>query len=306
MAGVAIMGFLSALIVGPCVAAPLAGALIYIGQTGDAVLGGLALFALSLGMGAPLLLIGTSAGKLLPKAGGWMDAIKAAFGVMLLAVAIWLLERILPAAVTLALWAVLLIVSAIYMGALDSLGEQASGWRKLWKGLGVVFLLYGGLLLIGAASNQDDPLQPLRGMMSGSVVSGAGGAATAARSAHGLEFERVKSIEDLQARVAQATAQNRPVMLDFYADWCISCKEMERYTFTDAGVQAALGNAVLLQADVTANDAVDQAFLKHFGLFGPPGLIFYNAKGVEDRRFRIVQHVKPEPFVKHINQAFGQ
>ena len=162
LTGVAVMGFLSALIVGPCVAAPLAGALIYIGQTGDAVLGGLALFVLSLGMGAPLIAIGTGAGKLLPAVGPWMDQIKAVFGVMLLAVAIWMLERILPGQVTLVLWAMLLILSSVYLRALDGLAVEATGWSRLWKGMGVVSLVYGILLLIGAASGAHDPLQPLQ------------------------------------------------------------------------------------------------------------------------------------------------
>ena len=166
------MGALSALIVGPCVAAPLAGALIFIGQTGDALLGGLALFALGLGMGLPLLVIGSSAGKLLPRAGDWMNAVKAGFGVGLLGIAIWLLDRILPSAVTLLLWALLLILPAIYLGALDALPQPASGWRKLWKGVGIVMLAYGVLLLIGVAANSTDPLQPLRGMAGSGVPAG--------------------------------------------------------------------------------------------------------------------------------------
>jgi len=293
--GVAIMGLLSALIVGPCVAPPLMGALIYIGQTGDAVLGGLALFALSLGMGAPLLLIGTSAGKLLPRAGGWMNAIKAVFGVMLLAVALWMLERILPAFVTMLAWALLIIISAIYMGALEPLKEGASGWRKLWKGLGLALLIHGALLLVGTAAGGNDPLQPLRGV-------GFGGGAGAAQAAR-LEFRKVKTVADMEREVAAAAAQGKPVMLDFYADWCVSCKEFDKYTFSDAGVIQALSGAVLLKADVTANDDADQTVLRHFKLIGPPSLLFFGADGKERQPFRVVGFMGPEEFRAHVERA---
>ncbi len=292
--GVAVMGFLSALIVGPCVAAPLMGALIYIGQTGDAVLGGLALFALSLGMGAPLLAIGTSAGKLLPKAGPWMDAIKAVFGVLLLAVAIWMLERIVPPAVAMSLWAVLLIVSAIYLGALE---KAPHGWPRLWKGIGVVLLIYGALLLTGAAAGGKDVMQPLRGIFGATGGSGA-------ETAH-LSFKSVKSVADLEREVAEASRQGRPVMLDFYADWCVSCKEFEKYTFTDPGVVSALRNAdtLLLQADVTANDAVDKALLRHFDLIGPPAILFFGADGRERRDYRVIGFMDAETFRAHLTKA---
>jgi thiol:disulfide interchange protein DsbD len=296
LAGVAIMGFLSALIVGPCVAPPLAGALIYIGQTGDALLGGLALFALSMGMGAPLIAIGTSAGKLLPRAGSWMDAVKAVFGVALLGVAIIMLERIIPAEVAMLLWGILFIVSAIYMGALRHLEIEASGWQKLWKGLGVVFLVYGALMLVGAAAGGKDTLQPLRG------VAFAGGGAAQGHSE--LVFKRIKSLDDLQREVADASAQGQSVMLDFYADWCVSCKEMEKYTFTDPGVITALADTRLLQADVTANDEVDQALLQgHFGLPGPPAIIFYGSDGEERKKYRVVGFVPAGEFAEHIARA---
>ena len=296
LTGVAIMGFLSALIVGPCVAPPLAGALIYIGQTGDAMLGGLALFALSMGMGAPLIAIGTSAGKLLPRAGSWMDAVKAVFGVALLGVAIVMLERIVPAEVAMLLWGILLIVSAIYMGALRNLEIEASGWQKLWKGLGFVFLIYGTLMLVGAAAGGKDTLQPLRGI---AFSSGGGGAAH-----QELAFKRIKSVEDLQREVASASAQGQPVMLDFYADWCVSCKEMEKYTFSDPGVIAALSNTVLLQADVTANDDTDQALLQgHFGLPGPPAIIFYGQDGKERKPYRVVGFKPADEFASHVQRA---
>jgi thiol:disulfide interchange protein DsbD len=297
LTGVAVMGLLSALIVGPCVAAPLMGALIYIGQTGDAVLGGVALFALSLGMGAPLLVIGTSAGKLLPRAGGWMDAIKAVFGVMLLAVAIWMLERIVPAAVTMILWAALLIVSAVYMGALEPVGE-GSGWRKLWKGTGILMLIYGALLLIGAAAGGKDVMQPLYGLSAGG-----GGAAVTAERGGELHFKRIKGLAQLDREIAAASAAGKPVMLDFYADWCVSCKEMEKYTFSNTNVQQALAGTVLLQADVTANDTDDKALLKRYGLIGPPSILFFGTDGKERRRFRVVGYMKADAFREHVMQA---
>ncbi|MCU7872175.1 MAG: protein-disulfide reductase DsbD [Candidatus Thiodiazotropha sp. (ex Lucinoma borealis)] len=294
LTGVAIMGFLSALIVGPCVAPPLAGALIYIGQTGDALLGGMALFALSMGMGTPVIAIGTSAGKLLPRAGSWMDAVKAVFGVALLGVAIIMLERIIPADVALLMWGILLIVSAIYMGALRHLEIEASGWQKLWKGLGFVFLVYGTLMLVGAASGSKDTLQPLRGI---AIAGNSGGHQE-------LQFKRIKSVDDLQREVATASSQGKSVMLDFYADWCVSCKEMEKYTFSDPQVIASLSDTQLLQADVTANDKTDQALLqKHFGLPGPPAIIFYGRDGNERKRFRLVGFKAANEFAAHVKRA---
>ncbi len=294
LAGVAIMGLLSALIVGPCVAPPLMGALIYIGQTGDPWLGGSALFALSLGMGAPLVVVGTSAGKLLPRAGGWMDAVKAVFGVLLLAVAIWMLERVIPAWVNLLLWALLALTSAVYMGALDAAN---SGWQRLWKGLGVALLVWGALLLVGLASGGRDPMAPLAHLK---VMGGVGGAAMA--PAH-LEFRRVKSEADLERELAAAAAASRPVMLDFYADWCVSCKEFEKYTFADPSVVAALEGILTLQADVTANDDEDQALLKRFQLIGPPAILFYGADGQERRGYRLVGFEEAEKFKARVEQA---
>ncbi|MDH5229019.1 MAG: protein-disulfide reductase DsbD [Gammaproteobacteria bacterium] len=301
--GVVIMGLLSALIVGPCVAAPLAGALIYIGQTGDAVLGGFALFALSMGMGAPLLLIGASAGKLLPRAGGWMEVIKAVFGVLMLGVAVWLLERIIPAAMTLALWAALLIVSAIYMGALERLPDAASGWKKLWKGLGIIMLIYGGLLLIGAASGGKDPLQPMQGVMGSANVShmGAGSAASSAE----LVFKKIKNIAELDNELAAAKAAGKPVMLDFYADWCVSCKEYERYTFSDPRVQAKLNSGVILKVDVTKQNEDDIALQDRFSVIGPPMIVFWDNQGVENRKYRLVGFKEADEFLSHLDKAFN-
>lgn len=298
LAGVAIMGFLSALIVGPCVAPPLAGTLAYISSTGDPLLGGLALFSLSMGMGTPLIVIGTSAGKLLPRAGGWMDAVKAVFGVALLGVAIIMLERILPPMIALLLWGILFIASAIYMGALRHLEIEASGWEKLWKGLGVAFLVYGALMLVGAAAGGKDTLQPLRGIAFAGATGGDGS------SLSELRFTRIKSVEDLQREVAKASARGQSVILDFYADWCISCKEMEKYTFSDPAVMEALAETHLLQADVTANDEIDQALLQgHFGLPGPPAIIFYGADGRERERYRVVGFVPADEFADHVRRA---
>jgi thiol:disulfide interchange protein DsbD len=300
LTGVAIMGFLSALIVGPCVAAPLVGALIYIGQTGNAWLGGSALFALSMGMGAPLLIIGAAAGKLLPKAGAWMDAVKAVFGVLLLAVAIWMMERVLPESVSMALWAALLIVSAIYLGALESIPHGSSGWRKLWKGVGLIALIYGGLLLVGVAGGARDPLQPLQGVL---VSSGGEGATQAAAVSRELQFKKIKGVEGLNRELAAAKANGKLVMLDFYADWCVSCKELEKYTFSDPTVRQSLQNMVLLQADVTDNDERDKALLKKFGLVGPPSIMFFDRNGMEKRNYRLVGFLSPDKFKAHVEQA---
>ncbi len=294
LVGAAIMGALSALIVGPCVAPPLMGALIFIGQTGDAVLGFFALLGLGLGMGAPLLAIGTSAGKLLPRAGAWMDAVKAVFGVLLLAVAILLVERVLPAAVAMLLWGLLLISSGVYLGALTTLDADVSGWRKLWKALGVTVLVYGILMLVGVAAGGKDTIQPLRGL-----VPAGGGAGAAAHA----EFKRIKTVADLEREVAAAAVVGKPVMLDFYADWCVSCKEMERYTFPEPQVVSAMERFVLLQADVTANDAEDKALMQErFGLPGPPAMLFFDADGNELRGYRLVGFVPADEFAAHLNE----
>ena len=295
--GVAIMGFLSALIVGPCVTAPLVGALIYIAETGDAVLGGMALFSLSMGMGAPLLVIGASAGKFLPRAGAWMDAVKAVFGVLLLGLAIWLLERVAPAGATMTLWAALIIVSAIYMGAVDGLTEGGSGWKKLWKGLGVLLLIYGIILLIGLAGGNRNIFQPLKGL------GGVSGGTTVA--VEHLNFTQIKGVDGLNAELAKAKAAGKTVMLDFYADWCVSCKEMEALTFADPAVQAALAGVVLLQADVTPNDDKDTELYKHFGIIGPPSIMFFGADGLERRNYRVVGYMPAEQFSQHVDRALN-
>lgn len=290
LTGVAIMGFLSALIVGPCVAPPLAGALIYIGQTGDALLGGTALFAMSIGMGVPLLLLGTSAGKLLPRAGAWMDNVKAIFGVLMLGVAIWMAERILPGWMILFAWAALLIGSGIYLGALEAIGDK-SGWHKLAKTFGVIFLVYGVIMLVGLAGGSQNTLQPLKGLAGSS-------SATAANAQTGLKFQKISTLAELEAEVAKG----QPVMLDFYADWCVSCKEMEAFTFSDPTVQQALSNVTLLKADVTANNANDKELMKAFGIIGPPAILFFN-DGQEAKAQRVVGFKKPEDFMQNIQKA---
>ena len=298
-AGVFAMGVLSAVIMGPCVAPPLAAALAFIAQTGNTTLGGAALFVLALGMGVPLLLVGVSAGALLPRAGGWMNAVKYFFGVMMLAIAIYLISPIIPDWVNMLLWAVLLIGSSIYLHALDPLPPHGSGWMRLWKGLGVVLLIGGLAIILGMLAGGRDLLQPL------DVFKGGSGGVAIAAEQKGLAFERVKNVAELDARLAAAKADGRPVMLDFFADWCVSCKELERYTFSDPKVQARLQNAVLLQIDITANTDADKALLKRFSLFGPPGLIFWNAAGVQSG-YKVIGFEKADKFLTSIDSALGQ
>jgi len=267
--------------------------LIYIGQTGDVLLGGSALFVMGLGMGVPLLLIGASAGKLLPKCGPWMNSTKAVFGVIMLAVATWMLSRIVPPQVTMLLTAMLLIIPAIYMNALEPLPQPASGWKKLWKGVGLMMLAFGVLQLIGLGAGGTNPLQPLAGL----AVAGTGQG-----ESQGLRFQRVKSVAELERQLHQAQAQGQWVMLDFYADWCISCKEMEAYTFTDANVQQKLRDFVLLQADVTANDDDDKALLQRFNLFGPPGIIFFAPDGQERSTQRVIGFQDAATFMQSLSQ----
>jgi len=288
--GVFAMGALSALIVGPCVAAPLAGALLYIGQTGDAVLGGTALFVMALGMGAPLIAVGAAGGSLLPKTGPWMEGVKKGFGVLLLATAVWLLTPVVPPVVPMLAWAALLIVPAIYLHAVDPLPPHARGWQRFWKGVGIVMLLTGAALLIGALAGSRDPLQPLAGLR---------GQALAAQPRK-PPFEPVRSLAELDARLA---AVDRPVMLDFYADWCVSCKEMEKFTFADPAVRDRLAGFTLLKADVTANTAEDKALLARFGLFGPPGIVFFTPDGHEVPGLRVVGFQDATRFLRTLDKA---
>jgi thiol:disulfide interchange protein DsbD len=291
--GVAVMGALSALIVGPCVTPPLAVAVLYIAQTHNPLLGGFALFALALGMGAPLVVFGMSAGRLLPRAGAWMDAVKGVFGVTFLALAIWMLSRILDPVWIMLLSGALAIACAVYLGALERLAEDASGWRRLWKALGVVLLIGGAVELLGAAAGSGDLLQPLQGLRSGSAASAPGSAAA-------LPFRRIKSVADVERELATAKAAGKPAMLDFYADWCVSCKEMEKFTFTDPAVRAALGDFVLLQADVTANDDTDQALMRNFRIVAPPDTLFFGADGSARADLQLTGPEDADRFVKRI------
>ncbi|HET7062399.1 MAG TPA: protein-disulfide reductase DsbD [Nitrosospira sp.] len=292
------MGALSALIVGPCVAAPLAGALLYISQTRDVVLGGSALFAMALGMGVPLLLLGASAGALLPKAGPWMESIKQFFGVLLLGVAIWLISPVIPPVVHMLLWAALLIISAIYLHAIDPLRPGASGLQKFLKGLGMISLLTGVALLIGVFSGSRDILQPLSKISIASSDTANKNGSEAGRNGH-LQFRKIRSIAELEQQVLQS--RDKYVMVEFSADWCISCKEMERFTFTDSKVQSRLKDVVLLQADVTAGTPDDQALLKRFKLFGPPGILFLDREGREVRGVRLIGFQDPDRFLAVLN-----
>jgi len=299
LTGTAIMGALSSLIVTACVAPPLVASLAVIGQSGDVFRGGAALFALSLGMGAPLLLVGASAGELLPRAGAWMDTVKQVFGVMLLGVAIWMLGRILPGPVTLGLWAMLAFVCGFVLLVRGGTTLRG-GFDAVRRGVGALALIYGTVMLVGALSGRSDPLQPLAGF---GAPHASGGGASAAE--HGLAFRRIKSVADFERELAAATAGGQPVMFDFYADWCVSCKEMEKYTFTEPAVQRELADAVLLQADVTANDDLDQALMRRFGILGPPSILFFGPDGAERPAYRVVGFKRAEEFAPHVRSAFG-
>ena len=284
---VVLMGVLSAAIVSPCVTAPLAGALLFMSQTRDAVLGGTALFSMAIGMGVPLMVVGISGGLALPKAGHWMSAVRQFFGVLLLAVAIWIVTPVIPAAVQMLLWAGVLIGSGIFLGALEPVPQGAGGLKRLAKALGVLALLAGAAQGIGALSGARDPLRPLAGLFAQSPE---------AR----LPFETVKTLADLDARLRRT---DKAVMLDFYADWCVSCKEMERFTFSDPQVRARLSGMTLLRADVTAGDAEDLALLKRYRLFGPPSIVFFDAGGREIEGLRIIGYESPEKLIKSLDLA---
>ncbi len=305
--GVFVMGGISALIVGPCVAAPLAGALLYISQTRDVLIGAVALFALACGMSVPLLLVGASAGSLLPRAGAWMDGVKRFFGITMLAVAIWMLTPVIPTWVAMAAWGLLLMVSAVLLGLLDRLPEPASMLARSAKGLALVLALVGAAQWVGLLSGGRSVLQPL-GHLAGGVAApaaaGAGSAsgvtAAAPHDARLASYRRVKTSAELDQILQTA---GRPVMLDFYADWCVSCKEFEQFTFPDAQVQARLAGALLLQADVTANDAADRELLKRFSLFGPPGILFFDAQGQERSNARVIGYQNVAQFLQSLERA---
>ncbi len=293
--GVFAMGGLSAVIVSPCVAAPLAGALVYISQTRDVVLGGVALFAMAIGMSAPLLLLGLSSGSLLPRAGGWMERVKHAFGFLLLGVALWIVAPVLPPwAVMLAL-AALLLACAVYLGAFERLEHAVTPRRAMVKSAGIVLAVLAALQLVGAASGGRDVLQPLAHL---SASQSGSGAATSAQKSQ-LAFQPVANLAALDA-VTQAST--KVVMLDLYADWCVSCKEMETFTFADAAVRTRLGEMTLVRADVTANTAEDKALMRKFGLFGPPAILFFRPGGEELSSERVIGYQDVATFLGNLNR----
>ena len=289
------MGSLSALVVTACVAPALIAALSVISQTGMIARGAAALYATGLGMGVPLLLVGGSAGSLLPRVGPWMDTVKSLFGALFLGLAIYFLQPLVPDAVSMLLWSALAVISGFWIFALKA--RDGGPAPAAVRAPGLLALVYGIILLIGVAAGSTDPLQPL-----GTLRAGTAGNAVATKEP-ALVFESIKSLDDLNKRVAAATAAGKSVMLDFYADWCTSCKEMERYTFSNESVQAALSNTVLLHADVTANDPVDQELMRHFDILGPPTIAFYGPDGAERQNFRVVGYMKAPDFAALVTKA---
>ncbi|NTU52913.1 MAG: protein-disulfide reductase DsbD [Chlorobiaceae bacterium] len=294
--GVFFMGAISALIVGPCVAAPLAGTLVYISQTKDVVIGGLALFSMAMGMSVPLLLIGLSAGSLLPKAGAWMIGVKYVFGLMLIAVAIWMVNPVLPPQVTMVAWGAFGLLCAVFAGMFGAPKEKVTIGGKFIKVLGLLLFIIGVLELVGAAMGGTNPLEPLSALRAST-----GGAASGTAEAAHLQFKRIRTVEDLEREVKASAG--KPVMLDFYADWCVACKEMEKFTFSDAKVRQGLSEVTLLQVDVTANTPDDKALMKRFGLFGPPGIIFFDKSGNEQKENRVIGFLEADKFMTHVERV---
>ncbi len=288
-AGVFFMGALSALIVGPCVAAPLAGTLVYISQTRDVLLGGLALFSMAMGMSVPLLLVGLSAGSLLPKAGAWMIGVKYVFGLLLIAVAIWMVSPILPVPAVMLFWGAFAILCSVFLGVFDTSAAKPTIALRFGKTLGLVLFVIGLLEVVGAAAGGTNALEPL------SQIRGVSTASSGEEK--GVGFTRIKTVAELDQALLSS---KKPVMLDFYADWCVACKEMDRFTFHDPKVLEQLGNLTLLQVNVTANSADDRALMKRFGLFGPPGMIFFDTRGKEIAESRIVGVLDARAFFDHV------
>ncbi|WP_250473248.1 protein-disulfide reductase DsbD [Caballeronia sp. GAFFF1] len=292
-AAVAVMGALSALVVGACMTAPLFAVLAFIAHTGNALLGGAALFAMGIGLGVPLLVIGLGAGSILPRAGAWMDGVKGCFGVVLLAAALWIVWPVIGGVARMLLGALWLLIAAASLGVFGAVtAAPANVWKRLGRGLGAVCVIWAAALIVGLAAGSTDPLQPLA-----VLTSRADPAATAAARNQSPTFAPVRSSTELDSAVKAAA---RPAMLDFYADWCVSCKEMENLTFSDSRVQARLAQLNLLRADVTANNADDQALLKRFKLFGPPGIIFFDAQGNEV--LRVVGYESADTFLKRLDK----
>lgn len=294
---VAAMGALSALVVGACMTAPLFAVLAFIAHTGNALLGGAALFAMGLGLGVPLLVVGVGAGTVLPRAGAWMDGVKVFFGIVLLAAALWIVWPVLAGGLKMVLAALWLLIAAAAFGLFTPNAGAASIWRRLGRGVGAALAIWAATLLVGLAAGSTDPVKPLAVLAARTVASG-GAASAGAAAADGPAFAPVRSSGELDALLKTS---GRPVMLDFYADWCVSCKEMEHLTFTDARVQARLARLHLVRADVTANNPDDQALLKRFNLFGPPGIIFFDRNGNEIGR--VVGYQAADTFLRSLDRA---
>ena len=294
--GVAVMGMISALIVSPCMTAPLAGVLIHIAETGDYLLGGLYMYALAMGIGVPLIIIGVSEGKLMPKAGSWMDGVKSAFGVGLLAVAIIISDHLLPGPVVLILWGILMLVSGVYLGAFEP--HHDTDWNKFWKAIGLVLVIAGIIMFIGAAKGNSNPLNPLQQKVSYN-------SSTNSTDQHGLPFVQVSSMDEIMQQVKQANAAGKTVMLDLYADWCAACEELASLTFPKPSVRDALNNTIWLQADVGDDDNLESLrIMKHFNVIGLPSVMFFNKEGEEQTRSRVLGYLTEEDFTKRVHQAF--
>ncbi|MDF3082315.1 protein-disulfide reductase DsbD [Burkholderia sola] len=295
---VAAMGALSALVVGACMTAPLFAVLAFIAHTGNAWLGGAALFAMGLGLGVPLLVVGIGAGTVLPRAGAWMDGVKVFFGIVLLAAALWIVWPVLAGGLKMVLAALWLLIAAAALGLFTPNAGAASIWRRLGRGVGAALAIWAATLLVGLAAGSTDPVKPLAVLAARTVASGGAATAGAAAAQDGPAFASVRSSGELDALLKTS---GQPVMLDFYADWCVSCKEMEHLTFTDARVQARLAQLHLVRADVTANNPDDQALLKRFNLFGPPGIIFFDRNGHEIGR--VVGYQAADTFLRSLDRA---
>ena len=288
----AVMGVLGALVASPCVSPPLVGALIHIADTGDPAHGALSLFGMGLGLGLPLLAFGAFEGRFMPRSGPWMVRVKAVFGILLLALSIWMLDRVVPGQVTVGLSGLLLLLLGMILHALDPLTADASTMKRLGKGVGLAFLIYGGVLVAGAATGGDSLLRPWAQFTGTTASSG-----TIAE----LGFRPIKTVADLERELASAGEQ--PVLVDFYADWCVVCHELDAFTFSDPDVQARMRRFTLLRADVTASDEDDEALLGSLGLFGPPAILFYAPDGEELRAFRTVSYVAAPQFAEMLDEV---